>query len=87
MGNTLEVEKYQHIMPNNQRETFFIDQEVPCVVVLNAHFDSIQAKFNEHQIDELNQHYIMNVRAYCEKHVFKGAIKHVDNFHIDFKEA
>lgn len=35
----------------------------------------VQAKFNEQQIDELNQRFVMFLRAYREECAFKGAIE------------
>ncbi|KAH9246800.1 hypothetical protein BASA81_015648 [Batrachochytrium salamandrivorans] len=54
---------------------------------LNAHKTRIQAKFDDQQIDELNQQFVMFLRAYREERAFKDAIDQCDNFKTDFKEA
>ncbi|KAH6577118.1 hypothetical protein BASA50_010582 [Batrachochytrium salamandrivorans] len=55
--------------------------------ILNAHKTRIQAKFDDQQIDELNQQFVMFLRAYREERAFKDAIDQCDNFKTDFKEA
>ncbi|KAH6564522.1 hypothetical protein BASA62_007859 [Batrachochytrium salamandrivorans] len=54
---------------------------------LNAHKTRIQAKFDDQQIDELNQQFVMFLRAYREERAFKDAIDQCDNFKTDFKKA
>ena len=39
------------------------------------------------EVNELNQRFVMFLRAYREEHAIKGAIEHGDNFNTDFKEA
>ena len=55
--------------------------------IVNVHKICVQAKFNEQQIDELNQQFVMFLQAYREGGVFKGTIEHGNKFKTDFKEA
>ena len=39
------------------------------------------------KVNELNQQFVLFLRAYCEECAFEGAIEQGDNFKTDLKEA